>query len=182
MTLESALIPIPSEITMPFAGFLAQRGDLIWPIVILTGAFGNLFGSLLAYGLGYFLKDSLILTLVTKYGKFLLLTREEYDSAASWFQKYGDGVAFFSRLLPGVRTFISLPAGMYKIDLWRFSVYTLVGSLIWSTVLTFVGFYLGENWQSIEGYFREFELVIAIVLLLGVLWYVNHKLKIVKIF
>lgn len=182
MTLESALIPLPSEITMPFSGFLVQRGELILPLVILMGAFGNLLGSLIAYGIGYFLEETIVINMLHKYGKFFLITGEEYDKATGWFQKYGDGVVFFSRVLPGIRTFISLPAGICKVNLWRFSVYTLVGSLVWSTTLTLIGFYLGENWQRLERYFRQFELLIATLLVLAFLWYLNHKLRIIKIF
>ena len=179
MTLESALIPIPSEVTMPFAGFLASKGDLSLWLVIFIGAFGNLVGSLIAYGLGYYLEETVILSLVRKYGKFILVNEDEYKNSLSWFNKYGEGIAFFSRVLPAVRTFISLPAGLSEMNIWKFSAYTLAGSLIWSMFLTYVGFYLGENWQSLEPYYRKFEYVIAAVLILSVLWYINHKLKII---
>lgn len=181
MTLESALIPIPSEITMPFAGFLASSGKLSMIGIILAGSIGNLAGSLIAYGLGYFLEETVIVSLIQKYGKFILLTKHEYDRAIHWFNKYGSKIAFFSRLLPAVRTFISLPAGLSEMNIWKFSVYTFLGSLIWSAFLAFIGFYLGENWHSIEVYYRKFEYLLAFIFILTVLWYVNHKLKIIKI-
>lgn len=180
MTLESALIPFPSEITMPFAGFLASMGKLSLVWVILAGAVGNLVGSLIAYGLGYFLEETVILTLIKKYGKFILITEHEYTRSLSWFNKYGSGIAFFSRLLPAVRTFISLPAGLAEMNLWKFSIYTFLGSLIWSTFLTCIGFYLGENWHGLEEYFRKFEYGIAAVLVIVIAWYINHKLKIIR--
>lgn len=180
MTLESMLLPIPSEVTMPFGGFLAQQGSLNFWVVVFVGAIGNLVGSLIAYAAGYFLEDALILTLVKKYGKFILVTEHEYIRAVAWMQKYGNPIAFFSRLLPAVRTFISLPAGMSKMNIWKFSLYTFLGSFLWSAFLTWIGFYLGTKWNSWEPYFKKFQLVIIILLALAILWYINHKVKIVK--
>ncbi len=181
MTLESALIPIPSEVTMPFSGFLVSKGDLSLVLVILTGAFGNLAGSLLAYAAGYYLEDNVILGLVKKYGKFLLLTEEDYKKSIYWFNKYGGRISFFSRMLPAVRTFISLPAGMAKMNLIKFSIYTFFGSLVWSGFLTYIGVYLGNNWNSLEVYYRKFELLIAAFIIFCIFFYINHKLKFIKI-
>ena len=181
MFLESLLIPIPSEITMPFAGFLASQGHLNIFFAIFTGAVANLTGSLIAYYIGFFLEETVILGLIKKYGKFLLLTTDDYEKSRHWFQKYGSAVVFFSRLLPGIRTFISLPAGLSEMNIWKFSFYTFLGSLIWSAALTYIGFYTGKNWKSLEPIYRKFELAIAIVIVIGILWYINHKLKIIKI-
>lgn len=180
MTLESALLPIPSEVTMPFAGFLSQGGHLNFWLVALTGTIGNLAGSLIAYAIGFFLEESVIVGFIRKYGKFILISEHEYTRAVEWFAKYGNPIAFFSRLLPAVRTFISLPAGLSEMNVWKFALYTILGSAIWSTFLTWIGFYLGTKWNSWEPYFRKFQLVIIVLLVVGVLWYVNHKLKIVK--
>lgn len=180
MTLESALIPIPSEITMPFAGFLANKGSLSFPLVVLAGALGNLVGSLLAYAVGFYLEENVIVNLIAKYGKFILLSKHEYLKAVHRFQKYGNGITFFSRLLPVVRTFISLPAGLAEMNIWKFSVYTFLGSVIWSGFLTYIGFYLGEQWKTLEVYFRKFDILILIIIVIAVLLYINHKLKIVK--
>lgn len=181
MTLESALLPIPSEITMPFAGFLASQGVLNFWLVVTVGAFANLLGSLIAYGIGFYLEEHIILSFIRKFGKFVLITEHDYLRAVSWLKKYGNPVTFFSRLLPGVRTFISLPAGLSEMNIWKFSVYTLAGSFIWSTFLTYVGFTLGKNWHSLEPYYRKFELLIAVVFIVGVLFYINHKLRIIRI-
>ena len=181
MTLESALVPIPSEVTMPFAGFLVNKGALSFPMVVFAGAFGNLVGSLIAYYIGFYFKQSFIVKMINKYGKFLLITEEDYKTAVSWFHRYGISVVFFSRLLPAVRTFISLPAGHAKMSLWKFSAYTLVGSLLWSFVLTYIGVYLGSQWHSFEGYFRKFDLLIIVVFVLLIALYVNHKLHIVAL-
>lgn len=180
MTLESALIPIPSEVTMPFSGFLVSRGELSFPIVVLVGALGNLAGSLIAYGIGYYLEETIILKLIDRYGKFLLLSRDEYERSIKWLRKYGDKVSFLTRLLPGVRTFISLPVGLSEMNVWKFSLYTFFGSLIWSSFLTYVGVYLGSKWNSLEPYYRKFEIAIAVILILTVLFYINHKLKLLK--
>src|SRR3989338_106334 len=181
MTLESALIPIPSEVTMPFAGFLVQQGKLNFWAVVLAGAIGNLIGSLIAYGIGFYLEEHVILKWIKKYGKFLLLTEHEYERSLRWLRKYGDAVAFFSRILPAVRTFISLPAGLSEMNIWKFSFYTFLGSLIWSTLLTYVGVRFGSQWHILEPYFRQFQMVLGGVFLIFILLYINHKLKIVKL-
>ena len=181
MTLESALIPIPSEITMPFSGFLVQQGKLNFWLVVLAGSVGNLIGSWIAYGIGFYLEEHLILRWIKKWGKILLITEHEYLRSVQWLKKYGDAVAFFSRVMPAVRTFISLPAGLSEMNFKKFSFYTFVGSFIWSTVLTYVGVRFGENWHVLEPYFRQFQLALVVFGILFVAWYINHKLKIIKL-
>lgn len=180
MFLESALIPIPSEVTMPFAGYLVQKGELNFIFVCVVGAVANLGGSLLAYGIGFYLEEHVILKWVDKYGKYILLTRREYESSVKWLRKYGDPIAFFSRVLPAIRTFISLPAGLAEMQIWKFSFYTFVGSLIWSVFLTAVGYYFGVKWHILEPYFKKFNIAIVVVFVLLILLYVNHKLKIIR--
>lgn len=177
MTAESALIPIPSEVTMPFAGFLAGRGVLNFWLAVFIGAFGNLFGSLLAYYLGYFKGEEWTREAIRKWGKWVLIREKEYDHAKHWFIKYGHEIAFFSRLLPVVRTFISLPAGISRMEVKKFSLYTFLGSFIWSTILAFLGLKLGQNWLAIEPYFRKFQIVIVAVafVLVGVYLYKKFK-------
>ncbi|OGD86125.1 hypothetical protein A2164_03905 [Candidatus Curtissbacteria bacterium RBG_13_35_7] len=181
MALESALIPIPSEITMPFSGFLASSGKLSLWLIIITGTIANLVGSYIAYFIGYFLEETILLNLISKYGKFVLLTTKDYERANKWFDKYGDKIIFISRLLPGVRTVISLPAGMFKMNIVKFTIYTTLGCLIWSVFLTYVGLILGENWRALEGYFRKFEIVIAVILIALVIFYLEKHLKISKL-
>ena len=180
MTLESALIPIPSEITMPFAGFLAAQGSLSFTLVVFAGAIGNLMGSLIAYYIGYFLEENVILKNVKKYGKFVLISEHDLEKANKWFGKYGDRIVFLSRLLPAVRTFISLPAGIFEMNIWKFSIYTFIGSLIWSLFLTYIGFYFQSRWNVLEQYFRKFDFLILGIIVILVLLYLNHKLKILK--
>lgn len=177
MAAESALIPIPSEVTMPFAGYLATIGRFnIW-LIILIGALANLFGSILAYWLGYWGGEAIVRNLIKKYGKYLLMTEHEYNRSEKWFRKYGEKITFFSRILPIVRTFISLPAGVARMNFWRFSFLTFLGSFIWSGLLAYIGFTLGKNWHSLSGYYRKFEyLIIFAVLALGI-YYIVHKLQ-----
>lgn len=177
MTLESALIPIPSEVTMPFAGFLVGLGKLNFWLVVLVGGMGNLAGSLGAYALGYWGQEVVVRKLVKNYGKYFLISLEEVDQSERWFRKHGGKIAFFSRLLPIVRTFISLPAGISKMNILKFSAYTLTGSLLWSTFLAWLGMLLGQNWHLLETYFRKFDIIILGLgaLLLGL--YVYHKIQ-----
>ena len=180
MTLESMLLPIPSEVTMPFAGFLAHNGSVNLILIILIGAFGNLVGSLIAYAIGFFLEENVILSLIEKYGKYILLRKHDYEKGVLWIKKYGISVTFFSRLLPVVRTFVSLPAGLSEMNIWQFSIFTFLGSLIWSGILAMFGFYLGNNWESIHPFFQRFQLIIIVLIVLGILFYLNRKLKIIK--
>ncbi len=180
MTLESALIPIPSEITMPFAGFLAAKGDLSFMLVVLAGSIGNLIGSLIAYYIGYFLEENIILENIKKYGKFILVSEHDLQRAKNWFKKYGDSIVFFSRILPVVRTFISFPAGIFEMNIWKFSAYTLAGSIIWSLFLTYIGFYFQSRWNVLEQYFRKFDFIILGAIVILVVFYLNRKLKIFK--
>lgn len=177
MTAESALIPIPSEITMPFAGFLAGRGLMNFWLAVLVGAFANLVGSLLAYALGAYKGEEWVRISIKKWGKYLLIKESEFDRAKKWFNDYGQLVAFGSRLLPVVRTFISLPAGIAKMNLPLFSIFTFLGSFIWSAFLAYLGLKLGQNWQAIEPYFRKFQYLIVGIFILGVIWYIKQHFK-----
>lgn len=180
MTLESLLIPIPSEATMPFAGFLVSQGTLNFWLVVLTGTIANVVGSIIAYYIGYFLEETVLIGLIKKFGKFILVTHKDYEDASKWFTKYGDKVIFVSRLLPAVRTVISLPAGMFEMNVKKFILYTFAGSLLWSIVLTYIGVTLGKNWDTLGGYFHKFDLVIVVLFALAVVWYLNHKLHFFK--
>ncbi len=176
MAIESALIPIPSEVIMPFSGFLVSQGKFNLLVVILVGALGNLAGSWIAYALGYWGEKRLIRKFVVKYGKFILLTEEEFDGSLKIFNKYGQWATAVSRVLPAVRTVISLPAGIAKLPFWKFSALTFFGSLIWSAVLTLAGVKLGENWESIRPLFRKFDFLIILLAIIAVAAYIYHKL------
>ncbi len=173
MALESACLPVPSEIIMPFAGFLVFNGTFsLWPVV-LWGTIGNLIGSIIAYIVGYYGGRPLI----EKYGKYILISRRELALADSWFQKYGGLSVFFSRLLPVVRTFISLPAGIAKMPFGKFCFYTFLGSLPWSFVLTYAGLIMGENWQELEVYFKKFDWSIGILIIAVIAIWAYKKVR-----
>ena len=177
MTAESVLIPIPSEITMPFAGFMAGRGVLDFWTIVFVGAFANLVGSLLAYWLGFTKGEKWLRITIRKWGKWLLIKESEFDKALKWFHSRGQWVSFGSRMLPIVRTFISLPAGIAKMNILLFSVLTFLGSFIWSTFLTYLGLKMGQNWMAIEPYFRQFQFLIIGLFLAAAVWYIRSHLK-----
>jgi membrane protein DedA with SNARE-associated domain len=166
MTLESICIPIPSEVIMPFAGFEVFRGNMtLWGITIV-GALGNLFGSLIAYCIG--LKGGR--PLLERYGKYILISHNELDRADHWFEKYGPEAVFICRFLPGIRTFISLPAGIAEMDLKKFAVYTLAGSLPWAFALGYIGVMLGPQWDTIKNYFNILDIIVVIGVIAGIIY------------
>ncbi len=177
MTAESALIPIPSEITMTFAGFLSGVGIFNFWIAVLIGSVGNLFGSLLAFWLGKAMGENWVREAIKKWGKWLLIHEKDFDLSVKWFKKYGHGITFTSRLLPIVRTFISLPAGIAEMNVWHFSFFTLAGSFIWSLILAYLGLRLGQNWQTVEPFFRKFQFIIIGLGVLAVGLYIYRHLK-----
>lgn len=166
MTLESANIPIPSEIIMPFSGFLVSTGQFNFWLIVLMGALGNLFGSIINYFIAYRYGKRAILTL----SKLAFVEIEDFDIAEAWFKKFGLFASFFARLVPIVRTFISFPAGMFKVNLMAFSLFTFAGSFFWSLILTYIGYLTGANWNLLEPYFRRFDVVIGTVVLAIIFW------------
>lgn len=175
MTAESALIPIPSEITMTFAGFLSGIGIMNFWLAVLIGALGNLIGSLLAFWLGRAMGESWVRMAIRKWGKWILVHEKDFDRALSWFQRYGQGITFTSRLLPIVRTFISLPAGIADMSVVKFGIFTFIGSFLWSGVLAYLGLKLGQNWEMVDPYFRKFQLaIVAVIAVLVGLYIYRH--------
>lgn len=175
MAIESACIPFPSEIIMPLAGwlFVAQK-NLGWPGIIeasLAGAVGNLLGSTIAYWVGALGGRPLI----ERYGKWILITRSDLALADRWFQRWGGITAFASRLVPVVRTFISLPAGVARMPFPRFAVYSFIGAFLWSIPLTALGYYWGERWEAVRNNTRWLDYPIAALVLLAIAWYIWHK-------
>lgn len=166
MALESACIPIPSEVTMPFGGLLAASGELNLWLVGLVGAVANLVGSWVAYAVGATGGRALVL----RYGRYIRIRPHELDRAEAWFERYGDKAAFWSRLLPVVRTFISLPAGAARMKLGRFSVYSLLGSLPWSYGLAYGGYALGRNWERLASNVEIAAFVVVGLVLVGAVW------------
>ena len=174
MTLESACIPIPSEIIMPFSGYLVFAEKFSFLSVVIWGTIGNLIGSIIAYFVGFYGGRPLI----KKYGKYVLISDHDLNLAEKWFKKYGNISVLFSRMLPVIRTFISLPAGITKMPFGKFVFYTFSGSLPWSFVLTYAGVIMGESWSDVEIYFRKFDWLIVILVISLIGWGISKKLKI----
>ncbi len=182
MALESACVPIPSEVTMLFGGalvsasFLAPEQQLEFWLVVAVGTLGNLVGSWMAYWAGYAGGRPL----VDRWGRYLLIRPHEVDRAHDWFERRGELAVLGGRVLPVVRTFISLPAGVVRMRFWRFTVYTVLGCLPWVLVLTWLGYLLGARWQTVERIIRPVSWVIAVGLGLGLVWFVWHRLRLIR--
>lgn len=158
---------------MPFSGFLVAMGEMNFWLVVFVGSFGNLAGSWLAWWIGH--KGGR--PLVEKYGKYVLLSPRDLDGADRYFKKYGQSTVFFSRLLPIIRTFISLPAGISRMEFKKFSLYTFIGVIPFTAALTYAGVKLKENWDSLRPYFHKFDLLIAVAIVLVLIWYIFRHLK-----
>ena len=176
MAIESACIPLPSEIIMPFSGYLVFKGEMTLWGVALAGAIGCVVGSIPAYYLGMYGGRPL----VEKYGKWVLISHHDLRLADRAFAKYGEIIIFIGRLLPAVRTFIAFPAGIARMHMGRFIAYTFVGSLLWCWVLAFVGMKLGENWTSLKVYFHEFHMVLTVAAVVFLIWYVRRHLRLLR--
>lgn len=174
MALESACMPVPSEIVMPFAGALV-RTDSNFTILGVTaaGTIGNILGSIIAYWVGMKAGRPLIL----KYGKFVLIREKHLDWAERWFARYGDPAIFFSRMMPIIRTFISLPAGMARMNFGKFVILTTLGSIPWNFALTYVGYMLGGEWEDIQEIFHKFDLVIVAAIIIVAIIFIWKYLK-----
>jgi membrane protein DedA with SNARE-associated domain len=176
MGIESACIPLPSEIIMPFAGYLVYRGEMTLQGAALAGALGCVVGSIPAYWLGQFGGRPLI----ERYGRWVLLSHKELDWADRTFQRFGHFVVFAARLLPVVRTFIAFPAGVSRMPMGKFIVYTFVGSWPWCLGLAWVGQKLGEAWHTdprVQAIYHRFEAVIVVAGLLAIVWFIAHKVR-----
>ncbi|HSE17109.1 MAG TPA: DedA family protein [Pyrinomonadaceae bacterium] len=176
MAIESACIPLPSEIIMPFSGYLVSTGEMnLWGVAI-AGAVGCVLGSLVAYWAGMYGGRPFI----EKYGRYILLSRHDLDIADRWFAKHGEIIVFVSRLLPAIRTFIAFPAGVARMNLTRFVIYTFAGSLPWCLGLAYVGQKLGEQWDkddTLKTWFHRFDFLIGIAALLFIIWWVWRHIK-----
>lgn len=171
MAIESACIPLPSEIIMPFSGYLVSTGQMNLWLVGLAGAIGCVLGSLVAYWVG--MKGGR--PLIEKYGRYVLVSRHDLDLADRWFEKRGEIIVFVSRMLPAIRTFIAFPAGVARMNLKRFVIYTFAGSFPWCLGLAYVGQKLGEKWNkddTLKTWFHRFDFVIGIAAVILAAWWI----------
>ncbi|MEL6461850.1 MAG: DedA family protein [Cyanobacteria bacterium J06621_15] len=154
MFLENIFPPIPSELIMPLAGFTVTQGKLNMQLVILAGTLGTVLGALPWYYVGKLVGERRLREWIDKYGKWLALSGSDIDKSKMWLDKYGKATVFFGRIIPGIRTFISVPAGLDKMPFIPFLLYTFAGSLIWTAILTYAGLLLGNNFQQVEKYIK----------------------------
>lgn len=173
MMLESALIPVPSEVIMPFSGFLVATGQFNIFYILVAGTVGNLVGSVIAYYIGSYIGRKLVL----RYGRYVLIDESHLDLADRWFQKFGEKIIFISRNLPAVRTYISLPAGITKMNIVKFSVYTLIGSIPWNFALLYAGVLFGKNWETILKYTTILDVIVVIGALVFIVWWLRKRIK-----
>lgn len=173
MVIESACIPLPSEVIMLFGGFKAEEGVLsFWPVV-WAGVIGNVVGSVLTYWIAANGGRQFLI----KYGKYVLIKESHIYVADRWFAKYGEWAAFFGRNLPLIRTFISLPAGLARMNFWKFTIYTFVGCLPWNYAFTYLGFKLGANWAVVEPYVKPFSYGFLVIIILLVIWFLIKSFR-----
>jgi membrane protein DedA with SNARE-associated domain len=180
MAIESVAFPIPSELVMPLAGWLLvqARGGSGWGVA-LAGLYGSLGSLLGAWGV-YWVSLKGGRPLLQKYGKYVLLTQEEVERAEVWFDKYGEWAVFFSRLVPVLRTLISIPAGIARMNFLKFSIYTFAGSFPWSFGLAYGGFLLGSNWETLREAMRPFEIPIILALVAIIAWFMISRIRTIR--
>lgn len=176
MVLENANVPIPSEIVLGFAGYLIAQGVFDMHTTMVVGVLAGLVGSILSYWMGEYGGRPLLL----KYGKYIFFNEHKFKMAETLFNKYGGAAVFIGRLLPGIRTFISFPAGMAKYPMWHFVIWTVLGTIPWTILLVYLGHLLGEHWQDLIKYNHEFMLVLGVVIIVvlgvfGIRYWMNRK-------
>ena len=173
MAIESTAIPLPSEVIMPFAGSLVAIGRFSLFGVALAGAVGSVIGSAILYYIGAYGGRPL----VERYGKYVLISHHDLHTAEKFFTKYGNFSNFIARLLPVVRTFISFPAGIARVEIKSFLLYSFIGSFIWSYFLAYIGFKLGSNWDSIKPFFHKFDYLIIAIAVIAIVLYVYRHIR-----
>lgn len=177
MFLDNVFPPIPSEVIMPSAGFTASKGQLLLSGVIIAGSFGSLLAAALLYWVGRKIPNQSIFNWVDRYGKYLFIKSEDVKKALDWFEKYGHRVVFFGRMVPAVRSLISIPAGMSHMPFWKFMLFSSVGTIIWTTFLACVGYYFGNNIELMQQIFSRVGYVIIVIVLILVAYFFYKKSK-----
>ena len=173
MFLESSFFPFPSEVVMVPAGYLASKGEMNIYLAVLAGIAGSLAGAVF----NYFLAKKYGRAFLSKYGKYVLVKEETLQKMEEFFDKHGHISTFSGRLIPAVRQYISLPAGLARMDLWKFSLYTSLGAGIWVIILTLLGYFIGQNQELISEYLRVIIISILALLAIGIFFYIRLKMK-----
>jgi len=179
MFLDNIFPPIPSEIIMPSAGYTASQGQLVLIGVIIAGSLGSMLAAAILYWIGFKFNHNSIFRFVDKHGKYLFIKSEDVKKSLSWFEQYGHRIVFFGRMIPAVRSLISIPAGMSHMPFWKFMLYSSMGTIIWTTFLACVGFYLGENQALMHEIFSRVGYVISTIVIVIILYalYRRHRRK-----
>ena len=179
MFLDNIFPPIPSEIIMPFAGYSASQGQLLLVGVIVAGCIGSLLAAAILYWIGYKFNHDSIFRFVDRYGKYLFIKSPDVKKSLDWFEQYGHRIVFFGRMIPAVRSLISIPAGMSHMPFWKFMFFSSLGTIIWTTFLACVGFYFGENQALMQNIFSQVSHFIIIIVIAIMIWilYRRHKRK-----
>ncbi|MDD5731290.1 MAG: DedA family protein [Patescibacteria group bacterium] len=176
MAIESCNIPVPSEIVIPYSGFLVVKEGFSFWGVVLASSIGCLIGSDISYLIGRWGGRPFL----EKYGKYLLITKKDIAISERWFDKYGEWTTLISRMLPFIRTFISLPLGIYKVNFWKFNLFTLIGSFLWSILLTYLGVIAGNNWEIVQKYIEKFSFLIVFITIIAIVYFIYHKVRELK--
>lgn len=178
MFAENLFPPIPSELIMPLAGFTVAKGDMNFTLAVLAGVVGTILGALPWYYAGKLVGEERLKGLADKYGKWITVSSQDIDKSIRWFSRYGNKAVLFGRLVPGVRTLISLPAGLSEMPLVPFLIYSTLGTTAWVMLLTFLGYVLGDNYELVEQYLDPVSKIVLVVLLVAfVVWVVRKKQK-----
>ena len=181
MFLENIIPPIPSEIIMPLGGFFVYQQKLNFYILVFSGLFGTVAGSMPWYYLGKLVNEKKLSNFLDKRGKYIGITSNDLAKSKSWFDKYGVSLVFWGRLVPGIRTLISVPAGMELMPLRKFLIWTTLGSLIWNVILSYAGFVFGENYQIIETYLDQIKYIVKpILVLIFIYFFIKFVLRFYK--
>ncbi len=179
MLVENLFPPIPSEVIMPFGGFLVARGEMDFFAVWVAGVIGTVIGAVVLYYIGWWAGDPVVRMILRRYGRFLTVGEKEYDRALAYFGRYGHWVVFFGRLIPLIRSLISLPAGAERMPMPKFLLYTTVGSAIWSGVLAYAGVLLGERWEEVLLLTKQYErfvlVALAIFAVVVFVWWLRRR-------
>jgi membrane protein DedA with SNARE-associated domain len=174
MALESMVAPVPSEAVMPFAGFLITNNTFTMFGVILSSTIGSIVGSLISYYIGYYGGKPVVL----KFGKYLFLDKHHLEITEKFFNKYGEKTIFICRFIPVVRHLISIPAGVGKMNLAKFSVYTIIGAAIWNAILAYLGIFLGNKWSLVHHYSRYLDYIVVVIIVVVFVYWVWKRFKI----
>ena len=172
IALENLIPPIPSEVVLPLAGFLVGQGRFSFLPVVFAATIGSVVGALILYVIGSGVGELRLRYLIRRFGRFVLMDEGDLDKSREWFQRHGTKAVLFGRLMPGVRSLISIPAGIVGMSLWQFVLYTTVGSLVWNVTLISMGWALGNQWEKVEGYTSILQYVVIVTLAIAALWFV----------